>query len=138
MEPAAGYPLSSVEFFYFYGCFHFLNRARYEEVHNIVDSFYQMVGIRVLLLEITLWDEEDGFDLTGQNSGEILDNFRKWRKLQSTNIALLPLSRQKWRSQDNSQLIVVSLYGDIFRKYRLYVFVEIFSIFDKLSIFKLR
>ena len=81
--------------------------GRYEKVHNIIDSFYKMAGIRVALLGIELWQEEDQFDFSELNSGEILDHFRTWRRLQFKNMDKTPLERSRWKSQDNAQLVVV-------------------------------
>ena len=81
---------------------------RYESVHNIIDNFYKMVGIRVALLDIVLWDERDHVNMQERNSGDILDKFRAWRKKQTTDMALSSDQRLRWKAQDNAQLVVVS------------------------------
>lgn len=80
--------------------------ARYERVHNLIDSFYKLVGIRVALLDIVLWRDEDEIELGNKNSGEILDHFRTWRRNQPKNGDLTPNQRARWKAHDNAQLIV--------------------------------
>ena len=88
--------------------------ARYERVHNTIDSFYKMAGIRVALLDIELWKNGDQIEIEGKNSGEILDGFRNWRRYQFKNMTLTPTQRKKWRSQDNAQLVLVSYNDAVF------------------------
>ena len=82
---------------------------RYESVHNIIDNFYKIVGIRVALLDIFLWDTTDHVNMKGKNSGEILDDFNTWRKNQARNMTLNKDQRNRWKAHDNAQFVVVSL-----------------------------
>ena len=62
-----------------------------------MNTLYNQVGLRVVLLDIIPFIEEDEFDLKPQDSGAILDNFKRWIKEQRNGASDNSMLRKKWR-----------------------------------------
>ena len=52
-----------------------------------------MVNLRIIPLDIKVWDEEDKFDMTGKSSGVILDDFKAWIQEQKTKTSGIEKAR---------------------------------------------
>ncbi|XP_062381668.1 zinc metalloproteinase-disintegrin-like protein H4 subunit A isoform X2 [Sardina pilchardus] len=53
-------------------------RARIQDVVNHIDSYYRAVNIRVLLVGLEVWTQQDKFTVHG-DEGRTLDRFIEWR-----------------------------------------------------------
>ena len=53
-----------------------------------------MVNLRVIPLDIKVWDDEDKFDMSGKSSGVILDEFKAWIQEQKTKTS--GIERARW------------------------------------------
>ncbi|NXY81755.1 ADA15 protein, partial [Alcedo cyanopectus] len=77
-------------------------RTRTLEIANQVDAFFQPLGVRVALLAVEVWSEEDRFAVGG-SARAVLERFLHWR--QEELLPRLP--------HDNAQLLTGAHFDDV-------------------------
>ncbi|NXS53742.1 ADA15 protein, partial [Brachypteracias leptosomus] len=77
-------------------------RTRTLEIANQVDAFFQPLGVRVALVAVEVWSEEDRFTV-GTSARAVLEQFLRWR--QEELLPRLP--------HDNAQLLTGARFDDV-------------------------